>query len=85
MALPTAPWGQHGAENRGHGAAPCYFDLGTSLGHVIARRNPKKTKTSVLAIQTGRQSAILDPILTKFELTGRGPILYQCTKYEPHW
>ncbi len=51
-------------------------------GQVIVRRSPKNRKQSILASQNGRQSAILDPILTKFELTGKGPILYQCTKYE---
>ncbi len=42
----------------------------------------KNRKQSILASQNGRQSAILDPILTKFELTGKGTILYQSTEYE---
>jgi len=35
------------------------------------------------AIAHTGQRAILDAVLTKFELTGKGPILYQYTKYEP--
>ncbi len=51
-------------------------------GQVIARRSPKNRKQSILVHQNGRRSAILNPILTKLELTGKGTILYQSTEYE---